>query len=50
MSGSLYQPPMLGLAISDFAASAALAVVMLACILMLPQRPGRLSAKQANRI
>ena len=39
-----------GLAVSDFTASAALTIVMLGCILMLPQKPGRLSAKQANRI
>jgi uncharacterized membrane-anchored protein len=34
-----------GLAVGDFTASAALAVVMLACILVLPQKPGRLSVK-----
>jgi uncharacterized membrane-anchored protein len=32
-----------GLAVGDFAASAVLTLVMLACILVLPQKPGRLS-------
>jgi uncharacterized membrane-anchored protein len=34
-----------GLAVGDFTASAALASVMLGCILVLPQKPGRLSVK-----
>ena len=37
-----------GLAVGDFAASAALTVVMVACILVLPQKPGRL-LRQSGR-
>lgn len=39
-----------GLAVSDITASAALILIMLACILVLPQRPGRLTVKQASRV
>jgi uncharacterized membrane-anchored protein len=39
-----------GLAVGDIAASAALTAVMLVCILMIPQRPGRLSANRVHSI